>query len=410
MDQCWLRLAWQTSRRAAVRRLACVTLCALVGAAARPSLADDWESRDFYDLLLGSSAAPDSELLPSASNDPNPGSPADTAGIESGDVDAARQDASAEGDCKSIEAEIPRDCPLDCPGEHSLWLISSRHVDSCGDMAAAAEQLQYLRYVRGAGWIRATSEEFFAGEDSGLANVFYVHGHRVDPGYAKTGGWDAYRALVQPTASPTRFVIFSWPTTPCGRPLEQFRIKACASEIHAYYLAWVVDRIEPRAPVHLVGYSYGARLITASLHMLGGGMVANRSLSDRIHPDRQPVRASLLAAALDNDWLLPSRRHGRALSQVDRLLVTKNPIDPVLHYYPVVLRNRDAVPLGITGVAGLGRLGDERLKIEQYNVSRIVGKHHAIDNYWQSYTIMGLVQSMSADAPDVEEVNQVGGE
>ena len=36
--------------------------------------------------------------------------------------------------------------------------------------------------------------------------------------------------------------------------------------------------------------------------------------------DRIGIRAVLVAAALDNDWLLPGRRHGQALGHFDRVL------------------------------------------------------------------------------------------
>ncbi|MBL9122745.1 MAG: hypothetical protein JNG90_03875 [Planctomycetaceae bacterium] len=327
--------------------------------------------------------------------------PVDVESAEDLPLDAARDaEASAVSDATAKEQACG----------HQIWLISSRHITSCGDLNSVAEKLRYWRHQCGSGWIVASKEEFLAADDPAMPTAFYVHGHRVDPGYARTGGLDAYRAFVRNSATPTRFVIWSWPTTPQGRPLEDFRIRADTSEVHSYYLAWLIDQLDPSIAVHLVGYSYGARFITGSLHYLGGGVLMGRALDERVHPSRAPLRASLLASALDNDWLIPGRRHGQALSQVDRLLITKNPLDPVLHFYPVVLRDRSAVAMGVSGFAGLSRIGAERQKVEQLNVSRSIGKHHTIDLYWQSGRVTSMLRSMIPEGGPVEMAAGVGGE
>ena len=312
-----------------------------------------------------------------------------------------------------ITAATDGDEQLDAPTEnesappsgHQIWLISSRAIKSCGDLNVAAERLRYWRHECGNGWIPASQEEFLAADDPAMPTTFYVHGNRVDADYAREGGLDAYRAYVRKSDVPTRFVIWSWPASPGGRPVEHFRIKADTSEIHSYYLAWLLDRMEPSVPVHLAGYSYGARFITGSLHYLGGGVLMGRALDERVHPNRSPMRASLLAAALDNDWLIPGRRHGQALSQIDRLFITKNQLDPVLHYYPIVLRDRSSTAIGVSGFAGLSRIGAERAKVEQLNVSRAIGKHHTVDLYWEANCVTAVMMGLTVDGSQPAEVD-----
>ena len=281
-----------------------------------------------------------SQLAPASSEEDDLAYPSDDAATEVDAIDIENSDDSWSEPGGDDEFPCDPTGPPGCDDYHQVWLISSRAIGACDDAIAAVERICYWRYEHGCGWIASNSEEFQASDDPNVPTVFFVHGHRIDQGYAKSGGWDAYRAIVKPTAVPTRFVIFSWPTTPHGHPMREFRIRACESETHGYYLAWVIDRIQSEVPIHLVGFSYGSRLISSTLHYLGGGAIGRRSLDDRVFPDRLPLRASLIAAALDNDWLLPGRRHGQALTQVDRLFITRNAIDPVLHWYPVVLRNR----------------------------------------------------------------------
>ena len=116
------------------------------------------------------------------------------------------------------------------------------------------------------------------------------------------------------------------------------------------------------------------------------------------------MRASLLAAALDNDWLIPGRRHGQALSQIDRLFITKNQLDPVLHYYPIVLRDRSSTAIGVSGFAGLSRIGAERAKVEQLNVSRAIGKHHTVDLYWEASCVTSVMSDLTVDVSGPAEV------
>jgi hypothetical protein len=115
----------------------------------------------------------------------------------------------------------------------------------------------------------------------------------------------------------------------------------------------------------------------------------------------------LIAAAIDNDWLLPGRRNGSALGQLEQVLVTHNPCDPVLRWYPFVYGKRGPDALGYTGPACPKGLGPSRRKIELLNVACSVGKNHAYVNYLGSaalsarfgwYSFLEESQSARSDA------------
>ena len=173
------------------------------------------------------------------------------------------------------------------------------------------------------------------------------------------------------------------------------RHKACVSDRHAWHLAWLVDQMHPRGALSLIGYSYGARLVCGSLHLLGGGRLAGHALDQRVHPARLPLRAVLLAGALDSHALMPHGRNHRALSQVERMLVTVNSRDPVLLHYPLLagLFQKGPPALGYTGFFPES-LGDDCFKVAQWNVGPYVGKEHDWERYLDSPAIVSRLRRL----------------
>jgi hypothetical protein len=266
---------------------------------------------------------------------------------------------------------------------NQIWLISTRSATyrPGGDM-----RLKYWRYHRGR-WVVSSRWQFLASNEPQLPTCFFVHGNRVTFRESSTNGWSAYRRMAA-QAGPRqrfRFVIWSWPSERIRGPLRDVKAKARVADNHAVYLAWLIDQIEPSTQVSFLGYSYGARVVTGALHTLGGGQINGRRLVYRVHRQRTPMRAVLMAAALDNSWLTPRQRHGMAMSQVERLLVMKNPMDRALrayHFLYGLLRGPAA--LGYTGLSGIGHLGPHRNKVTQMNVSNWVGTAHDWTRYMNS--------------------------
>ena len=153
-----------------------------------------------------------------------------------------------------------------------------------------------------------------------------------------------------------------------------------------YYLAWFISQLDPATPVSIAGYSFGARVTTGALHLLGGGELAGRSLPPG-HPPR--VRVALLAAAIHNYWLQPGACHGSALSQMDRLLIQYNSCDFYLKRYGCIEKHAHPNALGYTGMF-VDQPGEVR--IDQRDVCGIVGKSHAQINYINSPTLTNQIR------------------
>lgn len=269
--------------------------------------------------------------------------------------------------------------------QDSVWVVSSRRAGWCRDEV----RLGYWQWTpcvdAGTGsWHPGGDEQFREDARQRNRTVIYVHGNRVSRWEARRRVKAVYGALRRQFRddSPLQLVVWSWPTSRLrGGPLKDVRAKAQRARPTAYQLAWFIDRIDPDVPLGLIGFSLGSRVITGALHLLGGGRLGAFALAERTHPERLPVRAVLMASALDNDWLLPSRYHGRALSQVDRVLLLNNACDPAMRWYHLIDRCRRPQALGLHGLACPSRLGAERRKVCQRNVCREVGRRHDFFSY-----------------------------
>lgn len=277
--------------------------------------------------------------------------------------------------------------------EHQMWLVSTRQLPSAPRGTSAEPQVR--RYQAQSGWSDSSIDELLAAEKPSAATCVLVHGNHTDRQLALSKGFEVYRTLVRGAKAeqPVRLIVWSWPSDQIpGSFREDARIKARRTNIEAFYLANFLDRLRGKNPVSLVGYSFGARVITGSLHLLGGGALANRQLEPRIESQRPPFYAVLLAAAVDREWLLEGRPHGRALSAVERMVVLVNPQDRVLRWYRFVAPGEGGEALGSRGLPISLRSKHDRGKLVQVNVANAVGNRHGWTNYLGSNEIVKRLQ------------------
>ena len=292
-------------------------------------------------------------------------------------------------------------------GQSELWIVSTRHLPE-GKCNCAPEFKPCInRYECGAGWSGSSLDDFLAGDDGTRATVVFVHGNDYEAADAVQFAQQLYCQLTHgPCATgPMRLVVWSWPSQ---RVVRGFRpdaqVKACRTNIEGYYFANFLDRIPAGTPVSVAGYSFGARVVTGGLHMLGGGAIAGRQLVERVNPERQVASAILMGAAMANNWLLPGMPHAQAISQVERLVVLYNPKDRVLHWYPHLWGRGGPEALGATGIAAPSRLGEDRVKLVQVNVHPQLHRRHSWKYFSSSPAIMSLVEREFVDLPESEVV------
>lgn len=287
---------------------------------------------------------------------------------DSGAVEAGAVDLEIEPCCR------PRT-------QDEQWLVSTRHLGCCADLELRPPVVH--RLVDGCWERRDLTDLITTGDPQRTVTLIYVHGNRVDANDAVRRGNQVYQKLAPyaPAEMALRFVTFSWPSDQVHGQLQDVRIKAQRTNLEGYNLGWLLARFEPDARVSLLGYSFGARIATGGLHVLGGGRLAGRALDAA--PLRLPVRVTLTAAAVDRRWIVPGSVHGRALQQADAMLLFYNRCDPVLQRYHRLEKRGRPVALGYTGI-GRSTLGMHGGKLEQYDVCSAVGKSHAEANYYAS--------------------------
>ena len=192
-----------------------------------------------------------------------------------------------------------------------------------------------------------------------------------------------YRSMVahKHGHAPLRFVIWSWPSEQIRGRLKDYQVKAARTRPVGWQLAWAVDQWPAETPLSLVGYSYGARVVTGALHLLAGGQLGELELRERLHAQRRPVRAALVAAAVDADWIRPGGFHGRALEQVDELVLINNQRDPAMRFYHLPMEGRRPRALGFSGPPLQGVSSTLTARVRSFDATDVVGRHHALVEY-----------------------------
>lgn len=274
--------------------------------------------------------------------------------------------------------------------QDEVWVISSRHLGwpECGDNAPA---LKYWRWDCGHDkWMKVTASEFQDGDSATVATVMYAHGNRIDSWQAIDLGWYTYDAIVRQggNARPVRYVMYSWPSTRwCGSQIDDLRGKANRTNAEAYYLAHVLASIREDVPVGLIGFSYGARVISGALHVTAGGQICGNSLPENM-PSRNNIRSVLMAGALHNYWMWPGCFHGKALESTDRMLILANSCDNVLRRYHWLFKGERPQALGMTGLSWCDRTGC----VQELDCCCCVGKTHDSLAYLNSHNLAELTR------------------
>jgi len=261
-----------------------------------------------------------------------------------------------------------------------VWLVSTRHL-ACGSCPGTG-QPEFWRLREDAQWDAADQGAFLAADRRGIPTVFLVHGNRTDACDAVAEGL-AFCEDLETLAPKAKFrlVVWSWPAdrvTRRHRP--DLQIKDVASQHEAVHVAGMLQRIRPEVPVCLVGYSYGSQTIVGAIKLLAGECFAGHT-PERRTVRRAPLRAVLVAGAVESDVLAGADCSHGPLDVVDRLLITRNGCDPTLRLYPLLYRRGGPEALGFVGPSCLGPDDPNWPKVEVVDVTQAVGKQHA----WEAY-------------------------
>lgn len=286
-----------------------------------------------------------------------------------------------------VQAEAPGIAVAASQLEASIdyWIVSTRDCPQSFGELCTPDCFAYYHWLGDGTCVESSFADFLAAVSPSGPLCFLVHGNLVDFEEAVSQGWQAVQALCahRPPEMPVTFVSFTWPSeevVPLALTID-IEIKACRSDTTAYYLASLVNLLPASQKVSLVGFSHGARTVAGTLELLGGSTLCGRCLPCGPAPSR-PMRASLIAGAMDHHWLRPGERNGRALCQVEAMQVFHNCTDWALKYYPLRCPfSRHA--LGFTGLTETDWecLDGQAAKVEQVDAAPLVGTMH----HWSYY-------------------------
>jgi pimeloyl-ACP methyl ester carboxylesterase len=270
-----------------------------------------------------------------------------------------------------------------------IWLVDTRCASGCGDLEAGQAQIRYWRRVESNGccqWQAADAAAFQAAADPTLPTTVLIHGYGTNADWAVRHGNELYADMLQLSCGrPFRLVVWSWPadrSTRTARGIRpDIRMKACRSDAEAYYLARLLSGLPSGEPLSLIGFSLGCRAQAGALHLLAGGTLAGRSLPPGSlaawkGATPRPIRAMMLAAAIDDDWLAASAPEGLAPVEVQRILISQNCRDRVLRWY-----SRLYGPHGPEALGRIGPAGSATGKLEVVDVTCEVGRKHQFERY-----------------------------
>jgi hypothetical protein len=292
--------------------------------------------------------------------------------------------------------DVDHSCMDRCEDERldDIWLVSTRHL-GCPSVDKGAKFDLHVEHYGGkeAGWIEKSLDDLFSSSDPMQPTMVYVHGNRVDWCDAIRRGSHARNSILGCSHVPSvRFVIWSWPSNQIHGQIHDVRFKASRTNGEARYLAWFLSQLDSKRPLRLLGYSFGARVITGALHLFAGGDLSGQALATSPRSDMpQRFCVALLAPALHNYWLQPGACHELAMSQMDRLLIQYNSCDPVLQRYRLIEKHARPAALGYTGMY----LDDaSETLVTQRDVCCYVGDSHAESRYFHSTTVTDEIREL----------------
>ena len=215
--------------------------------------------------------------------------------------------------------------------------------------------------------------------------VIYVHGNRMPIDELPSRAASVRQIIRRNRLSgPVDWLIFSWPSERLSPGVGDFRVKADRCDAQGLYLALLVRcHAELAIPTVMIGYSFGARVVTGSLHALAGGALGGRRLST-VPLVGANVRVGLVAPAIESNWLGGRGYHRMATKNIERMVLMYNRRDVVLKRYWLIERVRSETALGFSGPSCFAPRADgTRLPVRSIDCSPAVRLRHSELDYYK---------------------------
>jgi hypothetical protein len=266
-----------------------------------------------------------------------------------------------------------------------FWVVNTRECPQV--MGTDPWPCLKVRRFDARGELAEVDPSVLLAQTAGRTVLIQVQGSLTTPDVALGGLLWTHSWLHWNRALPPGSVViaFDWPSQRVYRDdIRDVNEKGRRAYIAAYHLARFVQAFPPESRICLLGQSYGGRVVTSALHLLGGG-----SLNSQDHDPgvRLPtlradhhIRAIILGAASDHTWLDPGARLDRSLHGCEGLLNLYNRKDEALRLYPLLIRSNHHQALGKVGLTDrdLAKLGPVAARYTEHDVDRFLGDEHTL--------------------------------
>ncbi len=280
-----------------------------------------------------------------------------------------------------------------------IWEISTRHLGCCPAVPRLANPDFRVSHVEEGCWRSSTLQTFFdaTGRIDDLADptvvetqpltIYYVHGNWMTVENTRERVQTIDRALSRLALRPYRLVVLSWPSERDRGIVNDIRENGECADIQAHYLNFLIQHTSPNSQISLMGFSFGGRTVTGALHLLGGGSMHGVPSQCNVCDLDRKFRVTLVAPAVDRNWLTPNGRFGNAASSIEWMVNLYNSRDPVLRRFRFISRVSDPIAAGFRGFA---QISDPRATspisnaevIEQFDCGGLVGTSHDEKTYY----------------------------
>ena len=219
---------------------------------------------------------------------------------------------------------------------------------------------------------------------NGRPVIVVIHGSYYTGPMAITEGPRIRKNLADHGAlAPDAIVVtFDWPSELADlHVIRDGNEKVRFAFVAGYHLARFLQGFPAGSRISLVGHSHGGLVALSALHLLAGGTLdtgEEATVLREASPSLR-LRAVVIAAGVDRDWLEPGRRLDHALAASEGVLCLYNQLDPVLVVHPFGRYSDQRPALGKWGMSpddAQQRLGSLAGRYCQQSIALQLGPRH----------------------------------
>ena len=262
-----------------------------------------------------------------------------------------------------LETQTAVAVPSEC---QDVWRVDLYAVARLNASEQHFSKLRFYHWEKNR-WQKSSAESFFNSQQAEVPLIIFAPGYTSTTPQTTRVGLGIVRTF--DPKKPCRVVFWDWDSDRGSEPIRRdVRGKLPVVNNTAGFLALFLQEVKPQSKVCLFGFSLGSRIVCNAVETL-------RKSGQR--PDGLCLNLVLSGAAVDQDGFAKGQQYGNVPEIVKRILVTYNPDDWALKYYPLIyaLRCRPQA-LGLTGLPVQNIAAEYRNRFENINISRYIGREH----------------------------------